>query len=40
MTATRDRDPRYVIKNHAQGYEWEDGQLVGRDCDERDQRKF
>ena len=33
MTATRDRDPHYVIKNRAQGYEWEDGQLVGRDYD-------
>ena len=33
MTATRDRDLHYVIKNRAQGYEWEDGQLVGRDYD-------
>jgi hypothetical protein len=31
MHTTRDRDPRSIIKNRAQGYEWEDGQLVGRD---------
>jgi CubicO group peptidase (beta-lactamase class C family) len=30
MYATRDRDPRSIIKNRAQGYEWEDGQLVAR----------
>jgi CubicO group peptidase (beta-lactamase class C family) len=33
MSATHDRDPRYVLKNRAQGYEWEDGELVGRDYD-------
>lgn len=33
MTATRDRDPHFIIKNRAQGYEWEDSQLVGRDYD-------
>ena len=33
MTATRDRNPHDVIKNRAQGYEWQDGQLVGRDHD-------
>lgn len=33
MTATRDRDPHDIIKKRAQGYEWEDGQLVGRDYD-------
>jgi CubicO group peptidase (beta-lactamase class C family) len=33
MTATRDRNPHDVIKNRAQGYEWQDGQLVGRDND-------
>jgi CubicO group peptidase (beta-lactamase class C family) len=33
MNSTHDRDPRYVLKNRAQGYEWEDGQLVGRDYD-------
>jgi CubicO group peptidase (beta-lactamase class C family) len=31
MHATRDRDPRSIIKNRAQGYEREDDQLVGRD---------
>ena len=31
MQATRDRGPRSIIKNRAQGYEWEDGQLVIRD---------
>lgn len=33
MNTTHDRDPRYVIKNRAGGYEWEDGGLVGRDYD-------
>nr|MBA3240428.1 beta-lactamase family protein [Acidobacteriota bacterium] len=33
MSATTDRDPRYVLKNRAAGYEWEDGALVGRDYD-------
>ncbi|MFN2456540.1 MAG: serine hydrolase domain-containing protein, partial [Pyrinomonadaceae bacterium] len=33
MSATADRDPRYVLKNRAEGYEWEDGALVGRDYD-------
>ena len=33
MTSAHDRDPHYVLKNRAQGYEWEDGQLVGRDYD-------
>lgn len=33
MSATHDRDPRYVLKNRAQGYEWEDSALVGRDYD-------
>ena len=32
MQATRDRDPRSVIKGRAQGYEWEDNQLVRRTC--------
>ena len=31
MHTTRDRDPRSIIKNRAQGYEREDDQLVGRD---------
>ncbi|HEV2763431.1 MAG TPA: serine hydrolase domain-containing protein [Pyrinomonadaceae bacterium] len=33
MNSTRDRDPRNVIPNRADGYEWEDGRLVGRDHD-------
>lgn len=33
MTQTADRDPLYVIKNRATGYEWENNQLVGRDYD-------
>jgi CubicO group peptidase (beta-lactamase class C family) len=33
MSATHDRDPRYILKRRASGYEWEDGALVGRDYD-------
>jgi CubicO group peptidase (beta-lactamase class C family) len=33
MTKTGDRDPKYIIKNRATGYEWENGKLVGRDYD-------
>jgi D-alanyl-D-alanine carboxypeptidase len=33
MDKTGDRDPKYVIKNRATGYEWQNGQLVGRDYD-------
>lgn len=33
MTQTFDRDPKYIIKNRAVGYEWENGKLVGRDYD-------
>lgn len=33
MTKTADRDPKYIIKNRATGYEWENGNLVGRDYD-------
>ena len=33
MSSTRDRDPRNVISGRANGYEWEDGKLVGRDYD-------
>lgn len=33
MNSTRDRDPHQVIPRRAVGYEWEDGQLVGRDYD-------
>lgn len=31
MTNTADRDPQFIIKNRATGYEWENGKLVGRD---------
>lgn len=33
MTHTFDRDPKYVIKNRAVGYELENGQFIGRDYD-------
>lgn len=33
MTATADRDPQFIIKNRAVGYEWENNRLVGRDYD-------
>jgi CubicO group peptidase (beta-lactamase class C family) len=33
MTKTGDRDPKYIIKNRATGYEWQNDQLVGRDYD-------
>lgn len=33
MSATADRDPRFIIKHRAEGYEWEGGALVGRDYD-------
>lgn len=33
MTKTGDRDPRYIIKNRATGYEWQNNQLTGRDYD-------
>ncbi|HEU4596801.1 MAG TPA: serine hydrolase domain-containing protein [Pyrinomonadaceae bacterium] len=33
MSATNDRDPRHVLKNRADGYEWDGGALVGRDYD-------
>jgi CubicO group peptidase (beta-lactamase class C family) len=33
MLATGDRDPRHVIRNRANGYEWQQGTLVGRDYD-------
>lgn len=33
MTNTFDRDPKYVIKNRAVGYELENGRLTGRDYD-------
>lgn len=31
MNATADRDPQFIIKNRATGYEWENNKLVGRD---------
>jgi CubicO group peptidase (beta-lactamase class C family) len=33
MTKTADRDPKYIIKNRATGYEWQNNQLAGRDYD-------
>ncbi|CAN5427682.1 hypothetical protein BH20ACI1_BH20ACI1_06240 [soil metagenome] len=31
MNSTANRDPQFIIKNRAAGYEWEKGRLVGRD---------
>lgn len=31
MTKTTDRNPKLIVPNRADGYEWEDGKLVGRD---------
>ncbi|MBA3633687.1 MAG: beta-lactamase family protein [Acidobacteria bacterium] len=33
MNSTGDRDPQYIIRNRATGYEWENNRLVGRDYD-------
>lgn len=33
MTNTFDRDPKYIIKNRATGYELENGKFIGRDYD-------
>ena len=33
MNQTADRDPQFVIRNRATGYEWENNRLVGRDYD-------
>jgi CubicO group peptidase (beta-lactamase class C family) len=33
MNQTADRDPKFIIKNRATGYEWENGALIGRDYD-------
>jgi CubicO group peptidase (beta-lactamase class C family) len=33
MNQTADRDPQFVIRNRAVGYEWENNRLVGRDYD-------
>ncbi len=32
MTKTTDRDPQFIVKNRANGYEWENGHLAGRDA--------
>lgn len=31
MNSTADRDPQFIVRNRATGYEWEKGKLVGRD---------
>ena len=31
MNLTANRDPQFIIKNRATGYEWENGKFVGRD---------
>ncbi len=31
MTHTTERDPQYIVMNRANGYEWNDGHLSGRD---------
>ena len=33
MNQTANRDPQFIVANRADGYEWEDGKLVGRDYD-------
>lgn len=33
MTQTFDRDPKYIVKNRATGYELENGSYIGRDYD-------
>ena len=33
MNSTFDRDPKNIVPNRADGYEWENGRLVGRDYD-------
>lgn len=33
MNHTADRDPKYIIKNRATGYEWRNNELNGRDYD-------
>jgi D-alanyl-D-alanine carboxypeptidase len=33
MDSTADRDPKYIIRNRATGYEWRAGELIGRDYD-------
>jgi CubicO group peptidase (beta-lactamase class C family) len=33
MNKTANRDPQFIVPNRADGYEWENGRLVGRDYD-------
>lgn len=33
MNQTADRDPQFIVKNRADGYEWENERLTGRDWD-------
>ncbi len=33
MNRTANRDPQFIVPNRADGYEWQDGKLVGRDYD-------
>lgn len=33
MSQTANRDPQFIVSNRADGYEWENGKLVGRDYD-------
>ena len=33
MNHTANRDPQFIVPNRADGYEWENGRLVGRDYD-------
>lgn len=33
MNQTANRDPQFIVPNRADGYEWENGKLVGRDYD-------
>jgi CubicO group peptidase (beta-lactamase class C family) len=33
MNRTANRDPQFIVPNRADGYEWENGKLVGRDYD-------
>ncbi|MDQ4120686.1 MAG: beta-lactamase family protein [Acidobacteriota bacterium] len=33
MNQTADRDPQFIVKNRADGYEWENDRLTGRDWD-------
>ncbi|MEO6589009.1 MAG: serine hydrolase domain-containing protein [Pyrinomonadaceae bacterium] len=33
MNKTANRDPQFIVPNRADGYEWENGKLVGRDYD-------